>query len=213
MHGQDLLAGDGTGFSIDDGAAVLSRLDNASIGEAGGVRLVEFAGSGVGGGTTRLWTGWLEPVFFGVTGGEGRPEGRKGPLTHLEVQGVAAGLAETARPAAAGGSAIRTGATAGRSVDPAAGPVRDSVKGTATLTVDFGDGTVDVDFADIADACGDAWSTPNMSWADLPMSPEGVFEHGGTIGGRFFGNGHAEAAGVFDRHKLVGAFGASRDTD
>ena len=206
--GRTCVDGDGEGFSIDHIAAVLSGLNNASIGETGGVRLVEFAGSDGGDGTTRVWGGWLEHVFFGVMGDEGRPGSQEGPLSYLEVQGVVAGLAETTRPTAAAGSATWTGAMVGRSVDPAAGPVWDSVKGAATLRVDFGDGTVDVVFANITDAYGDAWSTPGMSWANLPMSPDG-----GTIEGRFFGSGHAEAAGVFDRDRLVGAFGASRDAD
>ena len=81
------------------------------------------------------------------------------------------------------------------------------VRGDAALTVDFDEREVDVAFTGVVRTDGTA-AYPDMTWTGLPMR-DGRFAST-SIEGRFFGNEHQEAAGVFDRDDITGAFGASR---
>ena len=49
----------------------------------------------------------------------------------------------------------------------------------------------------------------DMSWKNIPLR-EGGFETF-SIRGQFFGPGHAEVGGTFERDEIVGAFGAARE--
>ncbi len=197
-------------ISIRDIRSLVGSADNGPIGTIGGVELVAFAASDADGETT-VWGGWMDHAFFAVKGDGGRSGGRQGPLSELAVQAVAAGADAATRPTAASGSATWTGAMVGRSVDPALGPVWASVRRDAAVTVDFDANEVDVRFTNIVDASNEAWSVPRIGWDGLSLLPGGVFEDAaGTIEGRFFGSGHGEAAGVFHKRDLVGAFGATR---
>ena len=51
-----------------------------------------------------------------------------------------------------------------------------------------------------------------MAWTGLALT-DGGFETGAagdSISGRFYGPDHEEVGGVFERNRIVGAFGAAR---
>ena len=88
---------------------------------------------------------------------------------------------------------------------------RERVDGDAELEIeDFARPEVDVAFTGIEDAGGRARG--DIGWRDIPVL-QGAFEardETGSIEGRFYGPEHQEAGGIFERDRLVGAFGASR---
>ena len=77
---------------------------------------------------------------------------------------------------------------------------------------DFSDPSVDVLFAEIAEIIGTG-RRPDMSWQGIPVE-QGAFSTGAAgyrISGRFYGDIHQEAGGVFTRDGITGAFGAKRE--
>ena len=87
------------------------------------------------------------------------------------------------------------------------------VVGQAAISLSsFSASTVDVSFTEIrAPGSGAAFS--DMRWEDMPVL-EGAFASASAadrIEGRFYGDRHQVAGGVFERQLLVGAFGASRE--
>ena len=51
-----------------------------------------------------------------------------------------------------------------------------------------------------------------MRWKDVPIAEDGTFTNttGGNIDGTFYGAGHTEVGGTFNRRNIIGAFGATR---
>ena len=90
----------------------------------------------------------------------------------------------------------------------------DPVRGDATLTYDFGSAHMDVAFTgirSIRDVEVPA-TYPDMTWQNLPVR-DGRFGGGfddPTIEGRFYGPNHEEVGGIFQRNRIVGAFGGQR---
>lgn len=100
---------------------------------------------------------------------------------------------------------------------PKDGAFHDNVLvGDAELTYTYSDtgGTVAAAFSNIRDLEQSmAHSTPSMRFDDVPVLPDGSYrkgEIGDRIHGGFFGPGHDETAGVFEKEGIVGAFGAKR---
>ena len=90
----------------------------------------------------------------------------------------------------------------------------DPVRGDATLTYDFANTDMDVAFTNIRSIRDVAVPAryPNMYWQNLEVS-HGRFGGGfddPTIEGRFYGPDHEEVGGVFQRDRIVGAFGGQR---
>ena len=87
------------------------------------------------------------------------------------------------------------------------------VTGRAVIDLkNFSDPTVDVSFTGIQ-ASGSGTALDNMRWEELPVRG-GAFvsvSANNWIEGRFYGDRHQEAGGVFEHRSIVGAFGASRD--
>lgn len=91
--------------------------------------------------------------------------------------------------------------------------------GDAVLTYNGG-ATIDAAFTDIQYLEGDIefragapYSTPNVRFENVPVSADGTYGSGtagNRIQGGFYGPGHAEAAGIFERERIVGSFGAKR---
>ena len=84
------------------------------------------------------------------------------------------------------------------------------IEGAAAIMIDdFARPDVDVAFTGITDIGGRARA--DLGWNDIPLA-NGAFrsDAGGSIEGRFYGNDHREAGGIFERDRLLGAFGASR---
>ena len=98
---------------------------------------------------------------------------------------------------------------------PQAGPAGGNIpQGDATLTFDMADASIDAVFTGIKDLDRKAaHSTTSVRFDDVPVASGGAFTTGSTgnlISGRFYGPGHAETAGVFEKSGIVGAFGARK---
>ena len=71
----------------------------------------------------------------------------------------------------------------------------------------------DVDIALTGMTATGGGEVADMRWEDISVT-QGAFEASGANGsieGRFYGAGHGEAGGVFERNGIVGAFGATRE--
>ena len=116
------------------------------------------------------------------------------------------GDASGSNPPTTLGNAVWNGAVVG--VAPAAGQ---EYNGEATLTLDANNMDLDVTLSNIWSLDRqDQW--PTLSWINVPIE-NGQFTTEGTenlLDGHFFGPQHEEAAGIFERGELVGAFGAKR---
>ena len=92
--------------------------------------------------------------------------------------------------------------------------IGDPVRGDATLTYDFTNTDLDVAFTNIR-SLRDVEipaTYPNMTWQNLQVR-NGRFGGGfddPTIEGRFYGPDHEEVGGIFQRNRIVGAFGGQR---
>ncbi|MCY3598066.1 MAG: thermonuclease family protein [Rhodospirillales bacterium] len=88
---------------------------------------------------------------------------------------------------------------------------QDRIEGDAVIDIDdFARPDVDIAFTGLEDTHGR--SRADLRWDDIPVV-KGTFrmqDADGTIEGRFYGSGHREIGGIFDRDQLTGAFGASR---
>ena len=84
------------------------------------------------------------------------------------------------------------------------------IEGAAAIVIDdFARPDVDVALTGIADTGGRARA--DLRWNDIPLA-NGAFrsDTAGSIEGRFYGDDHREVGGIFERDRLLGAFGASR---
>ena len=89
------------------------------------------------------------------------------------------------------------------------------VRGDATLTFDFAGADVDVALTNIRTLpiVQVPETYPDMTWENLAVR-DGRFGGGfddPTIEGRFYGPNHEEVGGIFQRSRIVGAFGAQRE--
>ena len=130
-------------------------------------------------------------------------------------------LYEGGRPSATLGSAFWTGAMIGRDIF-------DSTRliGLSTLEYDFSDDTVDLILSGIRTTSGGSYhGGSSIQWLDLPVNSDGSFYisgHGndrlssgphptlGYVDGDFYGPNGEEFAGVFERDRVIGAFGGDR---
>ena len=108
------------------------------------------------------------------------------------------------------GNAAWRGLMVGR---PATGENRaERLLGDAVLSYDMDAGALDADFTGIVNIDRNAaHSTTAVTFAAIPVGAQGTFaagEAGDRIQGGFYGPGHAETAGIFERSNIVGAFGA-----
>ena len=210
------------------GAQCRWRIQNTGVSETFDRRRLEVAPGGAG-----------ETVAFQSRGLEAKRSRGEQDSTEIEYLRIAmdhATLAAaqamwdradnvdiTGRFGAAGGNPVRTppnisakwsGLMVGA---PHEGEFGDNILvGDADLTYTYSDsgGTLDAAFANIQDLSrGEAHSTPGFEFPDVPVSPDGSYRTGSAgdrIHGNFFGAGHAETAGVFEKAGMVGAFGAKR---
>ena len=138
--------------------------------------------------------------------GDDDPTGRFGAAGAERLTGAPPGK----QPMSASWSGLMVGA-------PKDGAFHDNVLvGDAELTYTYSDtgGTVAAAFSNIKDLERRmAHSTPSMRFDDVPVLPDGSYRKGkigDRIHGGFFGPGHDETAGVFEKEGIVGAFGAKR---
>ena len=152
---------------------------------------------------------WLSHSAFGV--GEVREA--------LRIAGTT--LTSTARYAISGGDLTESrpaivvtwrGLMTGM---PVSGAARGNVlQGDALLTYKTAGNLIDAEFSNIVDLdLGRAHSNTSFRFLGVPVSATGTYaagNKGNRIQGGIYGPGHAETAGIVERHGIVGSFGAKR---
>ena len=163
----------------------------------------------------RVWVygGWMEDSFFATQGNQFvDPDSRRydGLTT---VRSYAVGYAPGTNPDLGTLNGRWNGLMLG--VDVSAWPNRgDALSGDATVLVKLaGDGmAADVSFTNIVNQFDIA--RPDMTWEDLGVEA-GRFGHdegmADNLTGAFFGAGHGEVAGTFQRDRIIGSFGGVRE--
>ncbi len=100
---------------------------------------------------------------------------------------------------------------------PAVGVHKDSgdvIQGHAGMTIlnVATESSVDINFINLRNLSnGD--SIDNMGWINVPIGMDGTFSSttSGDIDGVFYGMGHTEVGGTFNRDGIIGAFGGTRE--
>lgn len=83
------------------------------------------------------------------------------------------------------------------------------VTGSAVIELDgFSAPKVDVSFTRIR---GSGFVVKDMTWEDVAVIDGAFISDNRSLEGRFYGDRHREAGGVFERQSIIGAFGVSRD--
>ena len=155
-------------------------------------------------GTTQYtgYGGWQEYNTFGFWDGARHELGRE----IKRVYSYYHGLATNTNPTRGG---TWEGVMVG--VDIASTQRAHTVEGDAEVTMaDFGDPQIDVSFRNIYDADGSQYA--DMAWDDLRLTAGG-FRRGSnmdSIEGKFYGPNHEEVGGIFERDRILGAFGAEQ---
>ena len=152
----------------------------------------------------RTLGGWMDYNFFTVNLWEFERVGWQ--LWNAASAGVESG----SNPVS--GSAIWTGAMIGRKSHPTQVERRPGalVMGDSRLTFDFATNEIDVAFTGIRS--DDNESYPDITWDNI-LVQDGAFGSSrgvGYVNGTFYGPGHEEVGGIFERNEIIGAFGASR---
>lgn len=180
-----------------------------------GVRLVQeiAAGRTVNNGVTRefqSYGGWLDNSVFAIqieraTNDEGNTITLLASYSFGEVNDEQNSRNPTSAPLIWNG--VMVGVT--KDADP------NVIQGEAMIGIDdLASPSVDIEFTDVVNLFDPTSNVDDMNWTwtDLTLT-EGAFEHtDGSIEGMFYGTTHDEVGGVFDRHEIVGAFGATRRT-
>jgi len=161
-----------------------------------------FTGETLGAGG-EFWGGWLEYQVFGAALAAGTD-----PVSGLGLKlGMAISLGDAAGSIPDTGIATWNGAMAGVDTEEWA-----AVEGHASIRIsNFPNPEVDARFTQIAEVDGGS-PRQDMSWLGIPVTQEGFKTgiSGDSIQGTFYGPGHEEVGGVFEKSSIVGAFGAKR---
>ena len=146
--------------------------------------------------------GWLEYNAFGFWDGARHESGRE----LQRVYSYSHGLATNSNPTSGG---TWRGVMVG--VDIASTQRAHTVEGDAEITMaDLRHPQIDVSFRNIYDADGTQYA--DMTWDDLRLTAGG-FRRGSnrdSIEGKYYGPNHEEVGGIFERNRILGAFGAER---
>ena len=176
-----------------------------------GVRLARTTDKeslGEGGVTTTLgYGGWMEHSLFTVRLGIDTYDGGSF-VNWVRAYSLALGDAPGTNPGA--GALSWEGVMVGRNSDIDSASVSNVVQGDASVSAALspaGAMSVDIAFSNIKDL-NSGTSIADMNWTDL--SVVGGSFGSGTIAGSFYGPGHEEVAGMFERNDILGAFGARR---
>ena len=157
--------------------------------------------------TFTAWSAWLDHGGFTVESYTGTD-----PLT---------GTASNVRIAAGGGDltgSVPIGSATWQGVmtgTPTIGDTKgEGLIGAATLSFDVQELALDAAFTNIVNIDRLApHSVSSVRFSDVPVSHDGTFAQGSVgnlISGGFYGPGHAETAGAFEKSNLIGAFGAKQ---
>lgn len=146
--------------------------------------------------------GWLEYGAFGFWDGARHESGQE----LRRVYSYSHGLATNTNPTRGG---TWEGVMVG--VDIASTKRAHTVEGDAEITMaNFRGPRIDVLLRNIYDADGTQYA--DMTWNDLRLTAGG-FQTGSnrdSIEGKFYGPNHEEVGGIFERNRLLGAFGAKQ---
>ena len=122
-----------------------------------------------------------------------------------ETVAVSFGGSEGTNPIGIGG-AVWTGSVVAMDMETS-----ERFDGDARIEIDdLARPDVDITLSGIEDEIGG--TRDSLQWEDIPVL-QGAFQArdpGGSVDGRFYGSGHGEVGGIFERDVLVGAFGGSR---
>lgn len=161
----------------------------------------------------RAWVygGWMEDSFFAIQSNDYLDPENHG-LTVF--QSYAVGFSPDTNPDL-GATMAATWNGFMRGIDVGDWPDRgDVISGDATILVQMDDAgmTADVSFTNVLSRL--VVQRPDMTWEGLAIE-DGLFEYsaeaGDTLTGQFFGAEHGEVGGVFERDRVVGAFGGVRE--
>ena len=196
-----------SGATATVSAAEFGDLTGARItveAEVHGIRNGSVVGRTTAAGITADYTvygGWLDESFFGYA-----REDYSGSSGGQSLNGVRAiyafSLGSTSGSNPMTGSATWTGLMVGAHRDR---PTQ-TIQGRTEAVYSFADQTIDIDMTQLTRGYAD------MSWEILGVR-QGRFEagaDGNSISGSFYGDDHAELGGSFERHGIMGAFGAAR---
>ena len=89
---------------------------------------------------------------------------------------------------------------------------RNVIQGTVGIIFDFGDTNIHSITIDSIRNLRDGATVGSMVWTEVPLGNDGTFSSTteGDIDGAFYGTGHTEVGGTFNRNNIIGAFGATR---
>ena len=173
----------------------------------------------------RAWGAWLDHSGFAVLtewSREAPLEGEQWGYATAWTRALFAGNETGSRPQDIPGRATWRGGMTGMDMG---GVAWTPLVGQATLTWRPANNVVDAAFTGIESLVGGRWTRrPDIaSFSNVPVGPGGRFawnegtpdafgtvDTGNYIRGAFFGPDHVEAAGIFERGGIIGAFGANR---
>ena len=155
--------------------------------------------------------GWLDHNFFIAGSAEGNVSSARGIVRVGVPLAMSIGDATGTNPASAVGSATWSGVMVGADVSATASRFN-TIRGDADLTIaDLAAPSLDVAFTGIRDTDAGG-QRADMIWTGIPLTG-GSFDSGfdgNSIQGKFYGPNHQEVGGIFERDKVIGAFGAKR---
>ena len=199
------ILGNEFNYGIDLGELSAPASDVAVVLTKAGITTVYSGGDEEDEFDTRTYGAWMHHGAFAVGTVVGDITG-----TSVTVSaGLAGGDLTGSAPAA---NAVWRGIMVGA---PQGG--EDILQGDAELTWTMGDdgGTLAAAFTGIVNLDGHAaHSVTSVSFDDVPVGRDGVYAlgiAGNRIQGGFYGPGHAETAGVFEKSGIVGAYGAQKE--
>ena len=89
----------------------------------------------------------------------------------------------------------------------------DIVQGNAQIQVNLDSNSINlISFSNFRNLSNNTAISTDMIWINFPVDANGTFSSttGGDIDGAFYGTGHTEVGGTFDRDGIIGAFGGTR---
>ena len=180
----------------------------APVMDHAGVMLAQYSAAGRNGGDIyeyQSYGGWLTNSAFSVdmltiNGGSDDE--------YSLLVGISYGEESGSRPTGTGGLGRWTGLMVGVNTG-------NILQGDASVEIDFGDTggarITSIAFQNIVNInTGD--SVDEMTWRQIDVGTDGTFSSttGGDIDGAFYGDGHTEVGGTFNRNNIIGAFGGTR---
>ena len=159
---------------------------------------------------TTYFAGWLQNSFFAIV----LDEFEEGEEDQRIVTAFSQGEATTTNPTALSGYNLTWEGRLfglGHTTDENMGVLKNHhIRGDVKIDVDGS--TMDVAFSKMVDLNNpinnSALDDNDWTWEDLSLTGGGF--DGGDLDAQFYGDNHLEVGGTFDRHGVIGAFGAKR---